>query len=220
MALEADITDKIRRFAASTLVLPSVILFCLLAQALLRRLNPNMKRNDLKFSEYKRGEAIEMRSRLTQKGGPVEEKEVVVKAKESPGTDFFLFFSVASLFVILLVALVAASTGLYLSAKTQTYDMFHDELYSKWALWDTSAPVLVGEFGSSTDGYGVGEKDFWRCMTKFLKQYDLSYAYWPWNGERWYNDTQTFENEGYGLVEVDWVTIRNPKVIEDLVALD
>ena len=37
----------------------------------------------MKFSEYKRGEAIEMRSKLTQKGGPVEEKEGVLKRKRA-----------------------------------------------------------------------------------------------------------------------------------------
>ena len=208
--------DTIGFFVSVTLIMPGVVVVLLTLKAII-----GPKREEIQFSEYKGKEerAVEM-VELRKSDGSDGGTTAVVKNKPTPVSDFSVFFFLANLLIALVVILVAASSGLNLAMKTETYDIFHDELYSKWALHDTSAPVLVGEFGSSTDGYGVGEKDFWRCMTRFLQQYDLSYAYWPWNGERWYNDTLTFENEGYGLVEQDWVTIRHPKVIEDLVALD
>ena len=48
----------------------------------------------------------------------------------------------------------------------------------------------------------------------------MNYAYWPWNGERWNNSTLSFQNEGYGLVDTDWETIRRPKIVSDLISLN
>jgi hypothetical protein len=112
--------------------------------------------------------------------------------------------------------------------------------YSKWALHDTSAPVLLGEFGTSNS-----DNDWWREMMRFIEEHDLTYAYWPWNGERWYANAEednggSFGGEGYGLVRSDllivshlspttnsrllqvandWVTIKDEVQMSDLAEL-
>jgi len=97
--------------------------------------------------------------------------------------------------------------------------MLHDELYFKWGKLAGSAPVLVGEFGSGGDGMGASD-DWWHQMMRFLKEYDLDYAYWPWNGEKWNNGTYEYQNEGYGLVTTEWDEIRHPGKLADLMALN
>ena len=96
--------------------------------------------------------------------------------------------------------------------------MLHDELKSKWGGLEGSAPVLVGEFGSGTDGMGANN-DWWHQMMRFLDEYDLDYAYWPWNGEKWNEEAYEYQNEGYGLVTVEWDGIRYPEKLADLMRL-
>jgi len=126
-------------------------------------------------------------------------------------TQFIYYFVIMNVLFLAIICAVGGGIMMQIAKKTDTYDMLHDELYDKWVLHDRSTPVLVGEFGTSTH-----DSDWWRQMMRFLDEYDLGYAYWPWNGERWYESDQSFGGESYGIVSDDWVTIKDPVQLADL----
>jgi len=96
----------------------------------------------------------------------------------------------------------------YLSLKTETYDMLHDELANKWGLdAGVDVPVFVGEFG---DGSGYREGRFWGNMLRFIKEYDLDWAYWPINGDVWSETNLRWDDEWYGILQPDYETVRRP----------
>ena len=66
--------------------------------------------------------------------------------------------------------------------------MFHDELASKWGLsrGGAVAPIWVGEFGN---GYA---DDYWIYMMRFIEEYQLDWAYWAINGDKWLEDEQAY----------------------------
>ncbi|GMH72328.1 hypothetical protein TrRE_jg5932 [Triparma retinervis] len=132
--------------------------------------------------------------------------------------EWIVHFCLVNFFLVGVVGLVALSQVKSIALKTPTYQMLHDELKSKWGGLEGSAPVLVGEFGSGTDGKGANN-DWWHQMMRFLDEYDLDYAYWPWNGEKWNEEAYEYQNEGYGLVTVEWDGIRYPEKLADLMRL-
>jgi len=79
---------------------------------------------------------------------------------------------------------------------------------TSWAvLWDlrrwesTNIPVWVGEFGTVVGDTSVA----WGWLMSHIR--DMHYAYWPLNGcaQRF----ETFSNDTYGILDCDWVTVRN-----------
>jgi len=117
----------------------------------------------------------------------------------------------------LLTTLIAAigATALHISTRVGSYSMFHDELAGKWLVdAGIDAPVWVGEFGVGGDyddtvHEGAGGT-YWKYMLRFLRQYELDYAYWPINGDAWVNATQEWDNEDYGILDRDYVNVRRP----------
>ncbi|GMI12441.1 hypothetical protein TrVE_jg10379 [Triparma verrucosa] len=228
MAIEADMMDIGRSCAIALAIISGIV-----HVGLMYMLNTGMafrrEDHDMKFDEYSDRE-IEMQ-RLSNEG--MEDGRKGSNSSDGPGggvtkvadkscmcCDFLIFTLLHNIFIVLILILAVASAANHLANKTETYAMFHDELYGKWMLQNHNAPVLVGEFGTGSDGSSTAETDYWYAMTRFLKEYDLNYAYWPWNGERWNNSTLAFQNEGYGLVKEDWATIRRPKIVNDLIALN
>jgi len=68
--------------------------------------------------------------------------------------------------------------------------------------WDSrSIPVWVGEFGAVVGDTSVA----WGWLLTYLA--DMHYAYWPLNGcaQRF----KTLQNDTFGILECDWVTVRN-----------
>ena len=96
--------------------------------------------------------------------------------------------------------------------------MLHDELHDKWQLSSNTAPLIVGEFGTSPGGAirRPGEDVWWYDMERFLTEYDLDFAYWSWNGQRWSETEQDFGDEGFGLLLQDGVSIRSVETLETL----
>ncbi|GMH79682.1 hypothetical protein TL16_g08221 [Triparma laevis f. inornata] len=230
MAIEADIMDVGRKCAIALAVISSLIhvVFQYMIQT-----GKSFRRDDhdIKFDDYNSSKEVEMQ-RLSNEGLEKDGRRssnssdggnganVQVANKQCMFCDFLVFTFIHNVFIILILILAVAIFINHMANKTETYDMFHDELYGKWVLGNHNAPVLVGEFGTGSDGVYSGETDYWYAMTRFLKEYDLNYAYWPWNGERWNNSTLSFQNEGYGLVDTDWETIRRPKIVSDLISLN
>ncbi|KAL1503291.1 hypothetical protein AB1Y20_011343 [Prymnesium parvum] len=101
-----------------------------------------------------------------------------------------------------------------LAVRTSTYAMLHDELASKWGLdGGVDAPVFVGEFGA---GDGYAESAYWAHMIRFLQQYDLDWAYWPLNGDRWSEADQSWEDEWYGILDPQYESVRRPGQLSGL----
>jgi hypothetical protein len=68
--------------------------------------------------------------------------------------------------------------------------------------WDSrSIPVWVGEFGAEVGDTSVA----WGWLLTYLA--NMHYAYWPLNGcaQRF----KTLQNDTYGILECNWVTVRN-----------
>jgi len=101
-----------------------------------------------------------------------------------------------------------------LALRTSTYDMLHDELVSKWGLKDgVDAPVFVGEFG---EGHGHAGGQYWTDIMRFLREYDLDWAYWPINGDVWNEDQQRWDDEWYGILDQQYAAVRDSVKLADL----
>jgi hypothetical protein len=53
-------------------------------------------------------------------------------------------------------------------------------------------------------------------MLRFMKEYELDFAYWPYNGDRWKNETQEWDDEWYGLLNREYNDSRRPGQLADL----
>lgn len=74
----------------------------------------------------------------------------------------------------------------------------------RWDLrrWHSrNIPVWVGEFGTFVGDTGVP----WGWLMTYVA--DMHYAYWPLNGCA--KHFETFRNDTYGILDCDWVTVRN-----------
>jgi len=72
---------------------------------------------------------------------------------------------------------------------------------------DYTAPVWLGEFGENTQDY------YWNNLARYLQETpDLHWAYWAYNGYQENVD----EDESYGLVQSDFVTVRDTWKLSDL----
>ena len=124
----------------------------------------------------------------------------------------------------LLMALVIIGGGavlLNMSLRVGKYSMFHDELASKWLVnAGINTPVWLGEFGAGADYDDRKTRGaagtYWAHMLRFMKEYELDFAYWPYNGDRWKNETQEWDDEWYGLLNREYNDSRRPGQLADL----
>jgi len=79
-----------------------------------------------------------------------------------------------------------------------------------WAVvWDLrrwhspNVPVWVGEFGEQVGDTSV----YWHWLLTYVA--DMHYAYWPLNGCLFAKRYNKLINDTYGLLECDWITVRN-----------
>jgi len=61
-----------------------------------------------------------------------------------------------------------------------------------------AAPVWLSEFGTDDNGL------YWAYLLRYMKGREMDFAYWSINGEKTYNESET-----YGLLERDSVTVRH-----------
>eukprot|EP00747_Dinoflagellata_sp_TGD_P215015 gnl/TRDRNA2_/TRDRNA2_87784_c1_seq1.p1 gnl/TRDRNA2_/TRDRNA2_87784_c1~~gnl/TRDRNA2_/TRDRNA2_87784_c1_seq1.p1 ORF type:complete len:100 (-),score=19.58 gnl/TRDRNA2_/TRDRNA2_87784_c1_seq1:63-326(-) len=79
------------------------------------------------------------------------------------------------------------------------------------------APVWLGEFGTNgpevTDKwwFEIGEVAWWHCITKMIQEESLDFAYWAFNGQKHPGEEETF-----GLLRADYVSLRQPTVLRDI----
>mmetsp|Transcript_108516 Transcript_108516/g.338239 ORF Transcript_108516/g.338239 Transcript_108516/m.338239 type:complete len:661 (+) Transcript_108516:17-1999(+) len=82
-----------------------------------------------------------------------------------------------------------------------SYTAFARELDACWGgllgSADASAPVWLSEFGTDDDGL------YWAYLLRYMKERELDFAYWSINGEKRFNESET-----YGLLSEDSITVR------------
>eukprot|EP00929_Paragymnodinium_shiwhaense_P077181 TRINITY_DN39738_c0_g1_i1.p1 TRINITY_DN39738_c0_g1~~TRINITY_DN39738_c0_g1_i1.p1 ORF type:complete len:550 (-),score=69.41 TRINITY_DN39738_c0_g1_i1:525-2174(-) len=116
------------------------------------------------------------------------------------------------------VRLVACTLGWCASYWLSSYERFAARIASRWGylLIDGEAPVWLGEFG--TNGFWVtadwpreiGEVTWWRHLMRYIREQELDYAYWAFNGDNAGSD------ETFGIMDITYKQIRQPKVLVDL----
>jgi hypothetical protein len=95
--------------------------------------------------------------------------------------------------------------GVYLSSDAALSDSL-----GVWALDHRSVPVWVGEFGTGTPDE-VAFKWLWGFISD---RYNLDFAYWAFNGQKWMNGA--WESESYGLANDQYTHWRIPGFINDI----
>jgi len=116
--------------------------------------------------------------------------------------------------MLLLLCMIAMSALVHIARRTSSYSQLHDELYSKW-LSGARAPVLIGEFGEGP-AFDEPKVSYWSYMTRFLRDEELDWAYWPLNGDKWEQSKHRFADEGYGILDRQYARVRRPSQLADL----
>ncbi len=89
----------------------------------------------------------------------------------------------------------------------------YDDFLKLWALENRPVPVWVGEFGDSVSR--VHRNQGWdRLWHVISSAYDLDFAYWCFNGRKWFNGK--WEDEGFGLLSADYRSWRNPLFLNQI----
>lgn len=87
---------------------------------------------------------------------------------------------------------------------TRPYPSFAHNMDSNWAylLRSNMAPVWVGEFGAPHSA-SEGDLHYWNHLMRFLRDVDADFGYWALNPRK----PEKYDDETYGLLEKDWVTV-------------
>mmetsp|Transcript_80351 Transcript_80351/g.260309 ORF Transcript_80351/g.260309 Transcript_80351/m.260309 type:complete len:678 (+) Transcript_80351:63-2096(+) len=132
----------------------------------------------------------------------------------------------------LLVILMTTFMFLYIWAHIlPTYWWMERHLDGLWGFaleegFPFTAPVWMGEFGQNTRG------QYWLNFARYLSTRDVDFAYWALNGRKWsegYVDSSSgefvnyeearWESESFGILDVDYMTVRHTWKLLDLQAL-
>ncbi len=123
-----------------------------------------------------------------------------------PGCALLNLALVAALLVLL-------GAPLFILARdAQLYDLQRYDHNLKWGTQGSSVPLWLGEFGAGS----VESNLWWSSLLRYLRENNLSWSYWPLDGSRWENATGRWVDEGYGLLNDDWTSVRNPALLEGL----
>eukprot|EP00931_Biecheleriopsis_adriatica_P101583 TRINITY_DN76694_c0_g1_i1.p1 TRINITY_DN76694_c0_g1~~TRINITY_DN76694_c0_g1_i1.p1 ORF type:complete len:739 (-),score=102.19 TRINITY_DN76694_c0_g1_i1:201-2315(-) len=164
----------------------------------------------------------------------VQEHEIEFEAEWDQGVcTGFLIFVVC--LVLVFPAVTVEGSLQYISS----YSMMEANLDAKWgfALEEGrayTAPVWMGEFGEVVRG------SYWLHLLTYLAERDVDFGFWPLNGMAYKDVDMKIENanfwglmrgsltgsfkpkeaswveEGWGLLKPDYVTVRQPWVLQDL----
>ena len=133
-------------------------------------------------------------------------------------------FSVPCLMLNLSIASTLVAGALFYTAsfahRAPRFEMLDSELKLKWGIGDDRAPganfpLWVGEFGKPASAPSV----WWKHLMRFFSENpEVGWAYWPLNGAKWRNESYDWEDETYGILEMDYLEPRNPSLVSDLMA--
>jgi hypothetical protein len=79
------------------------------------------------------------------------------------------------------------------------------------------APVWLGEFGTTHDQAGISSP-WWRYITRYIRELELDWSYWPLDGQKGPSRTQGAE-ETYGLLNTAWNGFAYKPLIDQLALL-
>jgi len=112
------------------------------------------------------------------------------------------------------VVCVLLASALWIYHDYGTYEVFKDELDSKWGFLlhqhnnaAGAAPVWLGEFGTNVDSL------WWRYMLRYIEEKEIDFAYWPLNGQKRANSS---EPDVYSLLNMDESTVRDDWKVHQL----
>ena len=71
-----------------------------------------------------------------------------------------------------------------------------------------AVPLWVGEFGENTDSR------WWGWILRYLKERKFGFSYWAVDGEQ-----RLGQEESFGLLEMDYATVRDEWKLTDLQSL-
>jgi hypothetical protein len=126
---------------------------------------------------------------------------------------------VFNLLIFLLLTLIFMPLLLFFAQEAQR-DLVSWDLEIKWGIKDSKVPIWVGEFGMARrDLNDFGTNNWWDNFIDLLEREDFGFAYWALDGERWYNETQEWGDEGFGILQRDYVNIRSPENLADVQAV-
>lgn len=115
--------------------------------------------------------------------------------------------------IVLAVAAISWLVGLW--AWYGRFEVYERELDARWGFLmngqldeSASAPVWMGEFGTATNTL------WWRHFIRYLREKEVDWAYWAFNGEK-----RTGEDETFGIVQQDSITVRHDWKMQDLQSL-
>lgn len=86
----------------------------------------------------------------------------------------------------------------------------YTDALAAWSLDNRSVPVWVGEFGT-----GHPDEPVFRLLWDFIRgRHDLDFAYWAFNGRKWWEGA--WESEGFGLVDDQYSGWRFPEFVRSM----
>ncbi|RYP29262.1 hypothetical protein DL767_006790 [Monosporascus sp. MG133] len=82
-----------------------------------------------------------------------------------------------------------------------------------------TAPLILSEFGfgmagGPRDGLNDDDRAYFDCLKGYVVDNDSEWAIWGIMGSYYFRDGQVDFDEGYGVLNRDWVDFRNPKLLE------
>jgi len=100
------------------------------------------------------------------------------------------------------------------SQTEETYQRYKRKLDRNWGFLleegsPFTTPIWVGEFGTAHDASGLTY--YFSCLTRYMRENDLDFAYWPIDGTQSRGDGRDFgAEEIYGILNTTWTGIAYP----------
>ncbi|KAJ8768547.1 hypothetical protein K2173_022654 [Erythroxylum novogranatense] len=81
---------------------------------------------------------------------------------------------------------------------------------------ENAVPIFIGEFGLNQQNVSSLEDYYLSCLLAYITEKDLDWGLWGLQGDYYFRDNKTYHEETFGLLDVNWNLLRNPKLQERL----
>ncbi|KAH9622448.1 hypothetical protein KSS87_016672 [Heliosperma pusillum] len=86
-------------------------------------------------------------------------------------------------------------------------------------LLDQGYPLFVSEWGIDLRGTNVNDNRYLNCFLTWVAEHDLDWALWTLVGSYYYREGVVGMIEYYGVLDSDWVSVRNSSFLERISAI-
>ncbi|XP_074309983.1 glycosyl hydrolase 5 family protein-like [Silene latifolia] len=86
-------------------------------------------------------------------------------------------------------------------------------------LLDQGYPLFVSEWGVDLRGTDVNGNRYLNCFLKWVAEHDLDWALWTLVGSYYFREGVVGMEEYYGVLDSDWVSVRNSSFLERISAI-